>query len=167
MCNVDEISLVQQCQWLESYFTYDSITDICLTYPEEVTSIVYKAESDHLKRDKRLTLIKACKHQSLKHIVNINCWLRLWDKALDSGYAGTIAIQKLIRYLAIPAFNGRRQYCTRSIDPNITYAEHLITCKSLPIQSPEHICTVIESFEDPVLRLSKVFSSMLFSLHTV
>jgi len=49
MCNVDEISLVQQCQWLESYFTYDSITDICLTYPEEVTSIVYKAESDHLK----------------------------------------------------------------------------------------------------------------------
>jgi len=87
MCNVDEISLVQQCQWLESYFTHDSITDRCLTYPEEVTSIVYKAESDHLKREKHLTLIEACKHQSLKHIVNINCWLRVWDKALDRGYA--------------------------------------------------------------------------------
>ena len=49
MCNVDEISLVQQCRWLESYFTHDSITDRCLTYPEEATSIVHKAESDLLK----------------------------------------------------------------------------------------------------------------------
>jgi len=87
------------------------------------------------KRDKHLTLLEACKHQSLKHIVNINCWLQVWDKALDRGYAGTCttAIQKLIWYLAIPTFSDRCQYCTRSIDPNITYAEHLITCKSLPI----------------------------------
>jgi len=64
---------------------------------------VHEAESDLLKRDKHLTLIEACKHQSLKHIVNINCWQGMvWDKALDSGYEGTIAIQKLIRYLAIP-----------------------------------------------------------------
>ena len=36
-------------------------------------------------------------------------------KALDRGCAGTIAIQKLIRYLATTAFNDRYQYCTRSI----------------------------------------------------
>jgi len=82
-----------------SDFTHDSITDRCLTYPEEATSIVHKAESDLLKRDKHLTLIEACKHQSPKHVVNIiiagyKYGTRLWT------VAGTIAIQKLIRYLA-------------------------------------------------------------------
>ena len=50
MCNVDDISLVQQCRWLESHFTHDSITDRCLRYPEEATSIVHKAEIDLLKK---------------------------------------------------------------------------------------------------------------------
>ena len=112
MCNVDDISLVQQCRWLESHFTHDSITDRCLRYPEEATSIVHKAELDLLKKDKHLTVTEASKHQSLKHILNIKCWLRVWDKALDRGCAATIAIQKLIRYLATPVFNDRCQYCT-------------------------------------------------------
>ena len=55
MCNVDDISLVQQCRWLESHFTHDSITDRYLKYPEVATSIVHKAELDLLKRDKHLT----------------------------------------------------------------------------------------------------------------
>ena len=163
MCSVDDISLVQQCRWLESHFTHDSIIDKCL---EEATSIVHKAESDLLKRDKHLTLMEARKHQSLKHILNIKYWLRVWDKALDRGCAGTIAIQKLIRYLATPTFNDRCQYCTSSINPSVTCAEHLITCKSLPIHSPEHICTAIENFEDSVFELSKVISNLLFSFRS-
>ena len=136
MCNVDDISLVQQCRWLESHFTHDSITDRCLRYPEEATSIVHKAEIDLLKR---LTLTEASKHQSL------------------------IPIQKLIRYLATPVFNDRCQYCTRSINPTVTCAEHLIICKCLPIHSPEHICTAIENLEDSVFGLPKVISNLLYS----
>ena len=132
ICNVDDISLVQQCRWLESHFTHDSRTDRCLRHPEEGTSIIHKAELDLLKRDKHLTLTEASEHQSLKHILNIKCWLRVWDKALDRGIAGTIAIQKLVRYLVTPVFNDRCQYCTRSINPNVTCAEYLIICKSSP-----------------------------------
>ena len=167
MCNVDDISLVQQCRWLESHFTHDSITDRCLRYPEEATSIIHKAEVDLLKSDKNRTLTEASKHRSLKHILNIKCWLPVWDKALDRGCAGTIAIQKLIRYLATPVFNDRCQYCTRSINPTVTCAEHLIICKSLPISSPEHICTAIENFEDSVFGLSKVISNLLYTFHSV
>ena len=35
MCNVDDISLVQQCRWLENHFT---LTNRCLRYPKEATS---------------------------------------------------------------------------------------------------------------------------------
>ena len=38
------------------------------------------------------------------------------------------------------------------------------TCTSTSL---EHICTVIENFEDSVFRLSKVISNLLFPLHTV
>jgi len=63
----------------------------------------------------------------------------------------TIAIQKLIQYLAVNT------------------ALHLSTQTShmqkmqVPIHSPEHI---IENFENSVLRLSKVISNLLFSLHS-
>ena len=85
MCNVDEISLVQQSMAWE---LHDSITDRCLTYPEEATSIVHEAESYLLKRDKHPTLIEACKHQSLKHIVTLisgyGCGTRLWTVAMQA-----------------------------------------------------------------------------------
>ena len=112
--------------------------------------------------------MEASKHQSLKHILNIKYWLRVWDKALNRGCAGTIAIQKLIQYLATPAFNDRCQYCTSSINPSVTCAKHLITCKSLPIHSPEHICMAIKNFEDSVFELSKVILTYCFcsTLHS-
>ena len=167
MCSVDDISLVQQCWWPESHFTHDSITDKCLRYPEEATSIVHKAELDLFKRDKHVTLMEASKHQSLKHILNIRYWLRVWDKALDRGCTGTIATQKLIRYLATPAFNDRYQYCTSSTNPSVTCAEHLITCKSLAIHSPEHTCMAISrTFKTQFLNFLKLFSNLLFSFRS-
>ena len=86
---------------------------------------------------------------------------------MDRGCAGTIAIQKLIRYLATPVFNDRCQYCTRSINPTVTCAEHLIICKSLPIHSPEYICMAIENFEESVFGLSKAISNLLYSFHSI
>jgi len=84
MCNVNEISLVQQCRWLESYFTHDSITDRCLTYPEETTSIVHEPESDLLKRDKHLILIEACKHIVNIVIAGYEYGTRLWTEAMQA-----------------------------------------------------------------------------------
>ena len=54
------------------------------------------------------------------------------------------------------SFYNRYQYCTRSltINPNITYTEHLIICKSL--------CTVIKNFKDSVFTLSKVSQTSCF-----
>ena len=60
MCNMNDINLVQQCRWLESYYPQDSITDRCLQYPEEATSIVWNAEPELVKRDKQLTLLEVC-----------------------------------------------------------------------------------------------------------
>ena len=94
------ISLVQQCRWLERH--QGSITDRCLQHPEEAESIVHEATYDLLKKDKHLTLLKASNHQSLKHVLNIEYWLHVWDRALDKGRVGMVAIQKLIQYLAIP-----------------------------------------------------------------
>lgn len=128
MCNVDDISLIQQCRWLENHFTQDSITDRCSRSPEEATFIVREAESDLLQRDKHLTQMEASKHQSLKNVLNIEYWLHVWDKVLDRGHAGTVVVQKLIQYLAVPLFNSRCQYCTGRIESNVIYAAHLIMC---------------------------------------
>ena len=65
-----------------------------------------------------------------------------------------------------PVFNDRCQYCTSSINPSVTCAEHLITWKSLPIHSPEHICMAIENFEDSVFELSKVIYCFCSTLHS-
>ena len=50
----------------------------------------------------------------------------------------------------------------------LTYVEHLIICKFLPIQSPEHICTAVKNIEvwGLAFRLSKVVPNLLFSSHS-
>ena len=93
MCNVDDISLVQQCRWLENYFSSKGITDSCLRRPMEASGIVREAESELLKQDELLTLMEARSHQSLKHIIKIKCWLHVWDNALDKDCSSTIQLQ--------------------------------------------------------------------------
>ena len=93
-------------------------------------------------------------HQSLKHIMAIEYWLHVWDNALDKGCAGTVAIQRLIRFLATPAFSDRVcPECQNPIDSSISSAEHLIQC--LPVSSVEHFCTATTNFQDSVFVLSK------------
>ena len=68
--NVDEISLVQQCRWLEQQlFTNPSsnhcstpITDNCLKNPYAAISIVKEAEPELFCRDKAMTLEEATAH---------------------------------------------------------------------------------------------------------
>ena len=115
MCNMDDISIVQQCRWLESYFPPTGITDTCLRNPKEATTIVHEAEPVLLKRDQYLTLMEAQEQQSLKHTLTIKCWLRIWDNALDRGCAGTVATQKVTRFLATPAFSDMQKVLKLSI----------------------------------------------------
>ena len=109
--------------------------------------------------------MEAQEHQSLKHILTIKCWLRIWDNALDRGCAGTVATQKVIRFLATPAFSHRKcSNCLLHTDPGVTCAEHFISCLSLPISSTEHLCTDIENLDDSVFEFSKVISNLLYTL---
>ena len=130
MCNVDDISLVEQLFHPPPPPPPTGITDTCLRNPKEATTIVHEAEPVLLKRDQYLTLMEAQEHQSLKHILTIKCWLRIWDNALDRGCAGTVATQ-VIRFLATPAFSDRKcSNCLLHTDPGATCAEHFISCLS-------------------------------------
>ena len=70
-----------------------------------------------------------------------------WDKALNRACAGTCNIYSETD--PIPghtSFNNRYQFCTRSIDQNVTYAEHLILASPSPFTVWNTcICTVIET----------------------
>jgi len=81
-------------------------------------------------------------------------------------YHTPVNIKVLIRYLAIPVFNDRCQYCTRSINPNVTYAEHLIISKSLPIHSPEQTLRTLKTQSLDFLKLSLTcyFHSTLYGI---
>jgi len=163
--NVDEISLVQQCQWLEQQFFTNpssnccstSITDNCLKNPYAAISTVKEAEPELFCRDKAMTLDEAMAHQSMKHILCIHNWVHMWDNALDYGCAGTIAIQKILRFIAKPLFRDRKCHlCSTNIEINTTYAEHLRTCLSLPVYSIDSVIEAVNKFNDSVFIFSKL-----------
>ena len=126
--------------------------------PTEASTIVGNAEAELIKRDEELTLIAAREHQSLKHIIAIKYWLRVWDNALDKGCTGTVAIQRLIRFLATSAFiilsDRVCPDCQNPIDPSISCAEHLIQCQCLPVSSSVR---PLRTFKTPFLFCPKVF----------
>ena len=88
-------------------------------------------------------------HQSMKHILCIHNWVRVWDNALDYGCAGTIAIQKILRFIAKPLFRDRKCHlCSTNIEINATYADHLRTCLSLPVYSIDSVIEAVNKFDD-------------------
>ena len=124
---MDEISLVQQCRLLEqqlftnpiSNHCSTPITGICLKNPYAAISIVKEAEPKLFCRVKAMTLDEAMAHQSMKHILCIHNWVRVWDNALDYGCAGTIAIQKILRFIAKHLFRDRKCHlCSTNIEIN-------------------------------------------------
>ena len=128
----------------------------------EATAIVKEAEPELLKLDEHLTLIKASGHQSLKHILSIKYWLRVWDNALDKGCAGTVATQRMIRFLATPTFSDRKCWkCLAQVGPDLTCAEHLLRCQSLSNYSIEQLCKATQNFEDLLFVFSKVILNIL------
>ena len=154
MLNVDDISLVQQCRWLESHFLHDSgvrsITDI---------SIVKEAEPILHKLDEIGILRAAADHPSLANILKIPNWLQVWDMALDRGCAGTVAVQKLLRFLSEPLFGDRKcKRCLNAIEPHLTFADHVITCQSLPALSVDHLISAVNNVDDSIFIFSKLIT---------
>ena len=55
-----------------------------------------------LQMDNLLTKEEAISHPLLKHVLNVDNWLRVWDCAIDRGCAWTIAVQNALRFLSKP-----------------------------------------------------------------
>ena len=161
--NVDEICLIQQCRWLETTFLrttaseMKSITDSCLLDPPRAISIVADAEPLLLEQDEVLTRETVLVHPSLRHVHDISNWLRVWDMALDRGPAGTVAVQKVLRFLTEPLFGEREcKRCQRAIAPELSYADHLIGCISLPALSADQLCDSLNTVDDSIFVISKL-----------
>ena len=128
--NVYDISLVQQCHWLEQSLRIDSVSQQCLANPDSATSLVKSAQNNVLRQDWANTIHLAKSHVSLKHIASCDdialCWCRIWDSALDKGLHGTRLSQCLFKSLCLPLFGERRcKYCTAHIPLTCTFFEHL------------------------------------------
>ena len=119
-----------------------SITDRCLAQPSDAISIVKEAEPILHKLDEIGILRAAADHPSLANILKIPNWLQVWDMALDRGCAGTVAVQKLLRFLSEPLFGDRKcKRCLNAIEPHLTFADHVITCMPIspsPLSGPPH-----------------------------
>ena len=160
--NVDEICLIQQCRWLETTFLrttaseMKSITDSCLLDPPRAISIVADAEPLLLEQEV-LTRETVLVHPSLRHVHDISNWLRVWDMALDRGPAGTVAVQKVLRFLTEPLFGEREcKRCHRAIAPELSYADHLIGCISLRALSADQLCDSLNTVDDSIFVISKL-----------
>ena len=104
-----------------------------------------------------MTLDEAAAHPSMKHTLHIHNWVQMCDNALDYGCAGTIVIQKILRFLAKPLFADRICHlCSSTIEPNTTYAEHLSACLSFTTISIDSLVETVKNFDDSVFTFSKL-----------
>ena len=128
--NVFEISLVEQCKWLQNELRVDPILQRCLSDLATATNTVKSAKRTLLNQDWKQTINAAKMHSSLRHIVCsdfvASSWCRLWGQALDLGIKGTRLTQCLFHSLCRPTFGDRLcPHCTTEILPNQSYLEHL------------------------------------------
>ncbi len=95
--NVHNISLVQQCQLLESEYGTTYMKQ-CLEDPQSVCSVLAEAKVEIVRKDWLLFLDKVCTHSTLKHASHptiASSWCKVWDYALDHGVHGTRLTQSL------------------------------------------------------------------------
>ena len=128
--NVYNISLVQQCLWLECTLHIESIVQQCLTDPDSATSLVKSARTSIIRQDWANTVHRGKSHTSLKHIVSCDevalCWSCVWDSALDLGHRGTRLSQCLFKSLCCLLFGERVcRYCDTQVPSNLTSFQHL------------------------------------------
>ena len=155
--NVYNISLIQQCQWLQCTLNIEQILQQCLENPDSAVLIVKSARNSILRRDWANTVHLAKSHMSLKHIVSSNDiasgWCRIWDSALDQGYRGTKLSQCLFRSLCHPLFCDRKcQYCDAYIPSDMTHFQHL--CQSHLNFSESQLPALLDEGGDNLFQLA-------------
>ena len=125
--DVYEISLVQQCRFLEQQFG-TSYLQLCLENPSHACSIVRDAKEDILEKDWICTLQDSRSHSSLAVVSATDGiasgWNSIWDEALEYGVRGTRLMQGLFGALAKPTFGDRACPHCNTIIP-ASYSEHL------------------------------------------
>ena len=96
--DVNEISIVQQCHFLELHIGTNYL-QLCLKDPPNVRSIVREAKKDILSKDWISTLRDSKTHSSLAVVSATDevasSWNRVWDEALEYGVRGTRLMQGL------------------------------------------------------------------------
>ena len=127
--DVYEISLVQQCHFLEQQIG-TSYLQQCLENPSEAHSIVCDAKETILEKDWIHTLHDSRSHPSLAVVTATDgiasSWNSIWDEALEYGVRGTKLMQGLYGALARPTFgDGVCPQCKNTI--RVSYPEHLCT----------------------------------------
>ena len=165
--SVYNISLVQQCRWLENELGIDSVLSKCLASPDLSATIVRSSRPDIINRDWSISIEKAMAHSSLNHItcsdVVSSNWYRVWDTALDHGVKGTRLVQLLFRSLCRPTFGDRLcPHCSSAIPIDQSYFEHLCHCHiNFNLDS---LSSVLEGDSNNLFRLA---SSLPYNSHCV
>ena len=154
MVDVYDISLIQQCLFLEDHLSIKAV-QACLRVPDMAATA-----KDYTKQlltiDSNLSFEEADGHPSLKHILEVKervSWLKVFDMALDHGSNGTQAVQNILKMLYVPLFGDRVcRHCGTHITREVTYAEHVTVCPS---------CNVTLTIPD-IINALVTFSEVLF-----
>ena len=158
--NVNNISLVDQCNSLQNDLGVDSVLQQCLAEPTIASAVVKSEKTRILEQDWATTLETAKQHQSLRYIVcsdfvaTRRC--SLWDQALDLGTKGTKLTQNLF---CQPTFADRQcLYCVDKIPCDEHFFDHLC---SAHLHQPynENIVSILDEGGKAVLDMAAVISN--------
>ena len=165
--NIYNISLVQQCKWLQGELKCEQILEKCLSDPSNAPVIVRDAKKAIYCQNWGNTTQSAAQHPSLKHITcsEFICittsWCRIWDLALDRGERGMRLVQCLFKSLCHPLFGDRRcPHCSSHIASDITFFEHL--CQQHIKFEAGNLCTVLNSDDDSIFSLAMQILNLSF-----
>ena len=164
LSNVIPLQLVQGIQLLESQLGMKGLVDRATT--ESCSAVELKKEI--LKKDRGKLMATCLEHRSTKNAAKIatyTSWLKLWDRALDSGPVGSEAMQNLYREMTRPLFGPN--LCPRcsevSLENTLSYFEHYVTehlKTTTSLTSVDEISSLLTS-QDPVLTpIIKLFKTV-------
>jgi hypothetical protein len=163
--DVSKISLVEQCQLLESE-SGTSFAAQCLNDPGNAQLVLQEAKEALISRDWEIVLEMAKCHQSTKHIADpriASSWCKLWDIALDHGVRGTRLTQHLLSVMCRPVF-GKREcpICNNIIHQSTSYFEHVSSDHCNSVISVAGVLETIEGgFHENILTIATTLSNSL------
>ena len=101
--NVEVLSLVKECRYLEERYRSDFTSQILNATNFTASSYALKVAKDHIvKEDKILQLKKTSQFCHLNAIADSVGWRKLWDLALDHGPSGVKSVKNLVRIISYP-----------------------------------------------------------------